>query len=96
MPSYRVTMIVGPLEMGVRPEDVLPTLTKAIADYTTVEASDIAISAGAPRVTVRFTADDDRAAFLIAEQGIDGTRVSMDPIAWQVTRQVKGRWEPLP
>ena len=95
MPSYRVIMIVGTLELGVRPEEVLPTLTQAIADFTTVEASDIAVVAGSPRVTVRFTADTDEAAFLIAEQGIDGARVSAEPIAWQVTRQVQGRWESL-
>ncbi len=95
MPSYRVTMIVGTLELGVKPEEVLPTLTQAIADFTTVESSDIAIVQGSPRVTVRFTADHDEAAFLIAEQGIDGTRVSAEPISWQVTRSVQGRWEPL-
>ncbi|MDO9396209.1 MAG: hypothetical protein Q7T71_06680 [Herbiconiux sp.] len=95
MPSYRVTMIVGTLELGVKPETVLPTLTEAIGDFTLVESSDIAIVAGRPRVTVRFTADTDEAAFLIAEQGIDGTRVSVEPIAWQVTRQVHGRWEEL-
>ncbi|MGA1838025.1 hypothetical protein VD659_13955 [Herbiconiux sp. 11R-BC] len=95
MPSYRVTMIVGTLELGVRPEEVLPTLSGAIADFTTVESSDLAVVAGSPRVTVRFTADTDEAAFLIAEQGIDGTRVSVEPIAWQVTRMVHGRWEPL-
>ncbi|MFB2584190.1 hypothetical protein [Herbiconiux liukaitaii] len=95
MPSYRVTMIVGTLELGVKPETVLPTLTQTIADFTTVESSDIAIVSGRPRVTVRFTADTDEAAFLIAEQGIDGARVSVEPIAWQVTRQVHGRWEPL-
>jgi uncharacterized protein (DUF433 family) len=95
MPSYRVTMIVGTLELGVKPEEVLPTLSQAVADYTTVEASDIAVVAGSPRVTVRFTADDDEAAFLIAEQAIDGSRVSVEPIAWQVTRRVEGRWESL-
>ena len=95
MPSYRVTMIVGTLELGVRPEEVLPTLSGAVADYTTVEASDIAIVAGAPRVTVRYTADTDEAAYLIAEQAIDGARVSVEPIAWQVTRRVGGRWESL-
>lgn len=95
MSSYRVTMIVGPLELGVKPETVLPTLTQAIADYTLVEASDIAVVGGEPRVTVRFTADTDEAAFLIAEQGIDGARVSAQPIAWQITRQVHGRWELL-
>ncbi|WP_368499439.1 hypothetical protein [Herbiconiux sp. A18JL235] len=95
MSSYRVTMIVGPLELGVKPETVLPTLTQAIADYTVVESSDIAVVAGSPRVTVRFTADGDEAAFLVAEQGIDGARVSAQPIAWQLTRMVQGRWEPL-
>jgi uncharacterized protein (DUF433 family) len=95
MPSYRVTMIVGTLELGVKPEEILPTLTKAVADFTNVEASDLAVVAGTPRVTVRFTADTDEAAFLIAEQGIDGTRVSVEPIAWQVTRRVQGRWESL-
>ena len=95
MPSYRVTMIVGGLELGVKPESVLPTLTQAIADYTVVESSDIAVAAGAPRVTVRYTADTDEAAFLIAEQGIDGARVSAAPMAWKVTRMVAGRWEEL-
>lgn len=95
MPSYRVTMIVGPLELGVKPESVLPTLTQAIADFTVVESSDIDVVNGSPRVTVRFTADTDEAAFLIAEQGIDGSRVSASPIAWQVTRRVQGRWEML-
>ena len=95
MPSYRVTMIVGSLELGVRPEEVLPTLTQAIADYTTVEASDVTVVKGSPRVVVRFTADTDEAAYLIAEQGVDGSRVSVEPIAWQLTRRVGGSWELL-
>jgi len=95
MPSYRVTMSIGALQPGVRPDAVLPAAAQAAAELTTVEASDLAVVAGSARVTVRFTADDDPAALAVGGHVVQQTRLVAEPVTWQVTERVKGRWFPV-
>lgn len=95
MPSYRVTMIIGALQPGVRPDAVLPAAAAAAAERTTVEASDLAVVAGSPRATVRFTADDGAAALAIGDHIVAATRRFAVPVSWQVTERVRGRWLPV-
>jgi hypothetical protein len=95
MPSYRVTMIIGALQPGVRPDAVLPAAAAAAAEYTTVEASDLAVVAGSARATVRFTADDDAAALRIGDHVVAETRLVAEPVSWLITERVKGRWLPV-
>ena len=66
MPSYRITMTVGALRPGAEPADVLPAAAREAARLATLEANDIQVVRGEPRLTVRFTADDDAAAERIA------------------------------
>ncbi|MBM7410788.1 hypothetical protein JOE38_000611 [Clavibacter michiganensis] len=66
MPSYRITMTVGALRPGADPAAVLPAAAAEAARIATLEANDIQVVRGEPRLTVRFTADDDAAAERIA------------------------------
>ena len=95
MPSYRVIMSIGALQPGVRPDAVLPAAARAAAERTTVEASDLAVVAGSARATVRFTADDAQAALSIGAHVVQETRMLAEPVSWQVTERVKGRWFPV-
>ena len=58
MPSYRTIMTVTTLAPGRAPEEV----EAAARSVTRLEFWDIAITAGQPRVTARFTAVDDSEA----------------------------------
>ncbi|QYF72214.1 hypothetical protein [Cryobacterium sp. PAMC25264] len=95
MPSYRVTMTIGALQPGVRPDAVLPAAAAAAAELTSVEASDLAVVAGSARATVRFTADDGDLALAIGEHVVATTRRVAAPVTWLVTERVKGRWLPV-
>lgn len=95
MPSYRVTMTIGALRPGVRPDAVLPAAARAAAERTTVEASDLAVVAGSARATVRFTADDGASALAIGEHVLAATRRVAEPVSWLVTERVGGRWLPV-
>ena len=55
MPSYRTILTVTTLAPGRRPEEV----EQAARRVTRLESWDIAIAAGQPRVTARFTAEGD-------------------------------------
>lgn len=92
MPSYRVTVTIGALRPGTRPESVLPAAARAAAESTTVEASDLAIVSGMPRITVRFTADDAGHALRIGEQVVASTSSIAETLAWKVTERIRGRW----
>lgn len=92
MPSYRVTATIGALRPGVEPESVLPAAARSAGELTTVEASDLAIVSGMPRITVRFTADDAGHALRIGERVVASTSPSAEVLTWKVTERVKGRW----
>lgn len=95
MPSYRVSIVVGLLRPGVRPETVLPTAVAAGRDLTTVEASDVSVVAGAARITVRFMADDNLAAKRVADHVCATTGALADLGDVHVTRRYGGRWYPV-
>ncbi len=88
-------MTIGALASGVAPPQVLPAAARAVAELTTVEASDLAVVSGSPRVTVRFTAED-ATAHDIAQHCVARTRQLADVSTWRVTRRVGGRWYVLP
>ena len=92
MPSYRVTMTIGMLGPGVAPDRVLPTAAEAAAELTTVEASDLGIVAGAPRITIRYTAEDAELARQLGEHIAAATSRAAEVLVWRVTERVKGRW----
>lgn len=92
MPSYRITVTIGALRPGVEPPSVLPAAARAAAELTTVEASDLGIVSGMPRITVRFTADDAETAQSIAAHVVSVVSTLAEPLAATMTERVKGRW----
>ena len=92
MPSYRITMTIGALKPGVAPDSVLPAAADAAREFCTVEAADVGIVAGMPRVTVRFTADDAELALQVGRHVVAVTGMAAEPLAWKVTERVGGRW----
>jgi hypothetical protein len=92
MPDFRVTMTMGAVRAGVAPSAVLPTAEAAASDLTLVEAADLAIVAGAARVTIRFEAEDDEFAGQIADHIVSVTDRAAVVEGYRVTVRVKGRW----
>ncbi|AWB88503.1 hypothetical protein [Homoserinimonas hongtaonis] len=92
MPSYRITITIGALRPGVKPEQVLPAATEAAAAITTVEAFDLGIVAGAPRIVIRFTADDESVARRVAVHVIQATHAVAEALHPKLTRRDGGRW----
>jgi len=95
MPSYRVTMSIESLHPGTLPASVVPRAAAAAAEFTTVEASDLSIVAGAARVTVRFEADDAASALQIGGHVVADLRLVAELRASLVTERVKGTWVPV-
>ena len=85
-------MTVGMLRPGVAPERVLPTAADAARELTMVEAADLGIVAGAPRITIRFTAADADIATQIGAQVVAVTDAVAEVLKWKVTERVGGRW----
>lgn len=92
MPSYRVTIGIGALVAGVTPDAVLPAAAAGAAALTTVEASDLAVVGGLPRLVVRFTAEDRPDAQQVAMSVLEATRAVAQPLTCTITRRVGGRW----
>ncbi|OUE31564.1 hypothetical protein BFL35_04560 [Clavibacter michiganensis] len=92
MPSYRITMTVGALRPGVDPSAVLPAAADEAARLATLEANDIQVVRGEPRLTVRFTAEDDRSAERIAAGVRRRTADLVDVERTSITRRDGGAW----
>lgn len=85
-------MTIGALRPGVAPASVAPAASDAAAQLTTVEASDVAVVAGAARLTVRFTADDAELARQISEHVAATTDAVAQVTGWKLTERVGARW----
>ncbi|MFS4506279.1 hypothetical protein ACMA46_08580 [Clavibacter sp. Sh2141] len=92
MPSYRITMTVGALRPGTEPAAVLPAAAAEAARVATLEANDIQVIRGEPRLTVRFTAEDDPAAERIAAAVRARTAELVDVPRASITRRDGGAW----
>ena len=92
MPSFRVTITVGALRPGVAPATLLPAAAAAAATLTTVEASDLGVVAGSPRLVVRFTAEDREVAEQVAEHVLAVTAGLAEPRGSLLTQRVGSRW----
>jgi len=95
MPSFRVTIGVGPVRPGVHPADVLPTVADAAATLTVVEASDLQIVGGLPRIVVRFEAEDDEIARQVGEHALAVFGTIAEARTAALTRRTKNRWLPV-
>ncbi len=62
MPSYRTILTIGALLPGHAPPDVEAAARDAVGGQTTLEAFQVDVVAGEPRVTIRYTGADDAAA----------------------------------
>ncbi|ALD12816.1 hypothetical protein [Clavibacter capsici] len=92
MPSYRITMTVGRLRPGVDPTEVLPAAAAEASRVATLEANDLQVVRGEPRLTVRFTAEDDPAAERVAGQVRARTAQLLDVERTTITRRDGGAW----
>jgi hypothetical protein len=92
VPSYRITMTVGRLRPGVDPAEVLPKAAAEAARVATLEANDLQVVRGEPRLTVRFTAEDDPAAERIAADVRTRTTQLVDVARASITRRDGGSW----
>ncbi|PVU82176.1 hypothetical protein DDP54_03185 [Cellulomonas sp. WB94] len=95
MPSYRITLGVGALRAGTDPQTVLPAAAAAARELTVVEAWDLAVVRGEPRITVRFTADDDEGATHVGRHTNAVVETLADVLAPQLTRRWGARWYPV-
>ncbi|WP_157155755.1 hypothetical protein [Diaminobutyricimonas sp. LJ205] len=95
MPSFRVTMRVGELRPGVTPDRVLPAAAAAVEELATVEASEVGVVSGEPRITVRFTEDAPDIALQIGEHAASVVDSVVPVVSWTVTQRVGGRWHPV-
>ncbi|MEV7973448.1 hypothetical protein [Cellulomonas sp. NPDC089187] len=95
MPSYRVTMTIGLLHRGVNPSTVLPAAGAAAAELTEVEAQDLTVVAGQPRIVVRYVAEHDDQARDVAGRVIGEVTGLAQVSASVVTRREGARWLPV-
>jgi hypothetical protein len=94
MPSFRVQLEIGALAPGVAPDRVLPAAVAAAAELAEVEASDLAVVAGAPRAIVRFSIDEPEVADQVASHVVTTTAALADVRRWSLTRRERGSWVP--
>ena len=95
MPSYRFSAAIGALRPGVKAAALLPTLTTDARTLAVVEASSVDIVRGAPRITIRFTGEDDADARSIA-LGIFGLAAESAELSdLELTRRSKNLWIPV-
>ncbi|MBP2458318.1 hypothetical protein ABID70_000877 [Clavibacter michiganensis] len=92
MPSYRITMTVGALRPGADPAAVLPAAAAEAARVATLEANDLQVVRGEPRLTVRFTAEDDAAAERVAAAVRARTAELVHVVRGSITRRDGGVW----
>lgn len=93
MPSFRITMTIGALGPGIDPKSVLPAAVDATEELARVEASGLAIVRGAPRIIVRFDAEDAELAVQIGDHVAASVGSRAEVIDPTVTERAGGaRW----
>lgn len=95
MPSFRAALGIGALLPGTDPAAVLPAGAQAARELTTVESYDLAIVHGQPRITVRFTAEDDDEAVQVARRVVRGVSSLAEVRQLELTRRWGPRWHPV-
>lgn len=92
MTSYRISLGVGLMRPGIEPDVVLPAAAGAARERTTVESYDVAVVRGGARITVRFTAEDDREAVGVARGVWAAVRTLARVTSPELTRRYGPRW----
>ncbi len=89
-----MSLAVGVLHPGADPEEVLPGAADAARGLTTVEAYDVGVVRGQARSTVRYLADDDVGAHVVARAVEVGVRAHAATSERRGTRRWGARWYP--
>jgi hypothetical protein len=100
MPSFRLELEIGRLRPEHHPDDVMDTAKASLADFH-VDTTDIAVTAGTPRILLRFSVPDsneaaeNQAARLAAVHARDAVEAVAGTGQLWVLRRRGGRWLPL-
>jgi hypothetical protein len=86
-------MAIGVLRPGATAQSVLPLAAQAARELAIVEAFDLTVVAGAPRIVVRFTAEDGDVATQIGDHTAAVTDTAAEVRGWEVTQRAGGRWQ---
>ncbi len=92
MPSYRVTLTIGDLRVGVHPDRVVAIIGGPASALTVLEGTNLNVVAGQARITIRFTADDDDHAAFVAREVIQAATAIADVRTAFVTRRAENTW----
>ncbi|WP_126622280.1 FMN-dependent dehydrogenase [Actinomyces bovis] len=95
MPSYRSILVIGSMRPGARPEAIEAAARAAVAQSTTLEAFQVDVMRGEPRVTVRFTASDDADAHPVHERIVTQVREQAAVPRAVLAKVVGGRSVPV-
>lgn len=96
MPSYRLELEIGDLHPGRTPEEVMEAARASLGHH--MDATDITVVAGTPRILLRFTVPASSAAGedLAAHAASLRTRAGVDAVATtgreRLLRRSRGSW----
>ncbi|NVM98952.1 hypothetical protein [Arthrobacter sp. SDTb3-6] len=101
MPSFRATVQITGLRPGHAPEEVMDTAVAVVASRHVVEANQLDVVAGVPRITVRFMveaseydAENRLARDAVASLG-HGVNTVATTGALRAFRRSAGKWLPI-
>lgn len=99
MTSFRAAIDIHGLRPGRAPEEVMETAVEAVKSVRLVEANQLDVIGGVPRITVRlmvtastYHGENDDARFTALTMRSAVNRVAITG-GMRVTRRVRGRWE---
>lgn len=101
MPSFRAQLNITGLRPGNHPEAVMEAAIAAVGSAHLVEANQLDVVAGMPRITLRFLVepaeyDDEQVRALRAaanmRHAVDQVAISANPV---LLRRGRGRWQPV-
>lgn len=101
MPSFRVQLSILGLKPGNPPEAVMETAVAALGSAHHVEANQLDIVAGVPRITLRFMVPANEYAVenSQARRAAISMRAAVEEVAQgrdlRVLRRIRGRWTEL-
>ncbi len=100
MPSFRLELEIGDLRPGRSPEEVMAAARSALGDHH-IDATDVAVTGGTPRIRLRFTVPDsseveeNATARLAAVRTRDAVQLVAGTAGLWIQRRRGGRWLPL-
>ncbi len=100
MPSFRLELEIGVLRPGHLPSEVMDAARAALGEHH-IDATDVAVTGGTPRILLRFTvpesgeAEENSIARLAAVRARDAVEFVAETANLWVLRRRAGRWVPL-